>query len=99
MGKIEKWHFLPSHCKYFDKTFTEIFLEYSSISHIIFAHSSVSLVAMETKTQNKNIEKILKKLSPQKKPYALWGLDYVEMFIILAFTDFMGFYAPNFEEV
>ena len=54
---------------------------------------------METKTQNKNIEKILKKLSPQKKPYALWGLDYVEMFIILAFTDFMGFYAPNFEEV
>ena len=27
MGKIEKWHLLPSHCRYFDKTFIEMFLE------------------------------------------------------------------------
>ena len=35
MGKIAKWHLLPSHCRYFDKTFTEMFLEKSWIRHII----------------------------------------------------------------
>ena len=31
MGRIEKWHLLPSHCRYFNKTFIEVFLEKSSI--------------------------------------------------------------------
>ena len=45
---------------------------------------------METKMwKKKKIEKILKKLSPQK-PYALWGWDFVEMFIILAFISLVG---------
>ena len=27
MGKIEKCHLLPSHCRYFDKTFIEMVLK------------------------------------------------------------------------
>ena len=27
MGKIEKWHLLPSYCKYLDNCFTEMFLK------------------------------------------------------------------------
>ena len=26
MGKTEKWHLLPSHCRYFDNTYIEMFL-------------------------------------------------------------------------
>ena len=34
-GKLKKRHLLPGHCGYIDKTFTEIFLEWSCIIHII----------------------------------------------------------------
>ena len=36
MGKIEKWYLLPSHCRYFNKSFIEMFLEKSSISCVCF---------------------------------------------------------------
>ena len=32
MGIIENWHLLQSHCRHFEKTFIEMFLELSSIS-------------------------------------------------------------------
>ena len=34
MGKIEKRHLLPGNCRYFDKTFLELVLEKSNMSHI-----------------------------------------------------------------
>ena len=36
MGRVEKWHLLPSHCRYFNKTFIEMFTEKSSISRVCF---------------------------------------------------------------
>ena len=36
MGKHENWHLLLSHCRYFDKSFTEMFLEWSSTKHTFF---------------------------------------------------------------
>ena len=36
MGKNENWHLLLSHCRFFDKTFTEMFLEWSSTNHMNF---------------------------------------------------------------
>ena len=65
MGKIEKWHFLPSHCRYVDKTFIEMFLEMSTISYVFFGPLLLLLVAMETEMPKK-MEKIRKKLSPLK---------------------------------
>ena len=35
LGRIEKWHLLSSHCRYY-KTFIEMFLEKSSISRVCF---------------------------------------------------------------
>ena len=34
MGKIEKRHLLSRNCRHFDKTFIEMFLEKSFVSHI-----------------------------------------------------------------
>ena len=39
MGKV-KIEILLSHCRYFDKTFTEMFLEWSSTKHNIFVLTS-----------------------------------------------------------
>ena len=39
-GKNENWHLLLSHCRYFDKSFTEMFLEWSSAKHTIFVVTS-----------------------------------------------------------
>ena len=39
-GKNENWHLLLSHCRYFDKSFTEMFLEWSSTNHMNFVHIS-----------------------------------------------------------
>ena len=36
MGKNENWHLLLSQCRFFDKTFTEMFLEWSSTKHTFF---------------------------------------------------------------
>ena len=47
--KIEKkMHLLPSNCRYFDKTFIEMFLVKSCFSHIYLAYCSFVLVATET---------------------------------------------------
>ena len=35
-GENENWHLLPSQCRYFDRTFTEMFLEWSSFSLEVF---------------------------------------------------------------
>ena len=61
MGRIGKLHVLQNHCRYFNKTFIEMFLEKSSINHVYLARCSYLFVEMETKMQKlKN-----KKLSPQ----------------------------------
>ena len=39
-GKSENWPLLLSHCRYFEKNFTEVFLELSSAKHIIFVKIS-----------------------------------------------------------
>ena len=54
MGNIEKRKFLPSNCRYFDKTFIEMILEKFCFSHIFLAYCSFVLVAMETIMQKKN---------------------------------------------
>ena len=57
MCGIEKWHLLPSHCRYFNKTFIEmIFLISLLLAVCVLVHYSYLLVAMETKMQkNKTI--------------------------------------------
>ena len=40
MGKNEHCHLLLSHCRYFDKSFTEMFLEWSSTKHTFFVVTS-----------------------------------------------------------
>ena len=32
-GKSENWHLLLFHCRYFDKCFSELFIEWSSTKH------------------------------------------------------------------
>ena len=39
-GKSENWDLLLSHCKYFDKSFTEMFVEWLSTKHIILDQTS-----------------------------------------------------------
>ena len=39
-GKSENWHLLLSHCRYFDKSFAEMFAEWSSTKHIILDQTS-----------------------------------------------------------
>ena len=39
-GKSENWPLLLSHCRYFDKSFTEIFHEFSSAELIIFVQTA-----------------------------------------------------------
>ena len=34
-GKSENWPLLLSHCRYFDKSFSEIFIEWSSTKHVL----------------------------------------------------------------
>ena len=49
-GKNENWHLLLSHCRYFDKSFAEMFLEKSSTKPINCVHTAeFILVAMATK--------------------------------------------------
>ena len=38
--KKENWHLLLSHCRYFDKSFTEMFLEWSSTKRTFFVVTS-----------------------------------------------------------
>ena len=40
MGKNENWNLLLSHCRYFDRNFTELFLEWSSTSYMNFVQIS-----------------------------------------------------------
>ena len=56
-GKSENWDLLPSHCSYFDISFTEMFVEWISIKHIILSNLPIWLVAMSTERLNlqKNI--------------------------------------------
>ena len=63
IGKIEKRHLLPSLCRYFDKTFTEMFLEKTSISFMFFGPLLILMVAMETKQEKKKKKKTLNHLS------------------------------------
>ena len=50
----ENWHLLLSYCRYFDKSFTKMFLEWSSTKHIFFCccYLLICLVPMATKRQN-----------------------------------------------
>ena len=53
MGKIEKWQFFLSHCRYFDKTASEMFLEWSSTRQMTAAEPRFLIVAMATKSKKK----------------------------------------------
>ena len=57
-GKSENWHLLISHCRYFDKSFSEIFVEWSSAKplNLIGCHGN----------QKVNFWKNIKKSTPQK---------------------------------
>ena len=39
-GKNENWHLFLSHCRYFDKSFSEMFVEWASTKHILFVQTS-----------------------------------------------------------
>ena len=39
-GKSENWHLLLFHCRYFDKSFSEMFIEWSSTKHTILVLTS-----------------------------------------------------------
>ena len=60
MGKIEKRHLLPRNCRYFDKTFIEMFLEKSFISHI-YGLLLVCIGCHENHKEKKKGKKLLKK--------------------------------------
>ena len=52
-GKSENWDLLLSHCRYFDKSVTEMFLEYSPLQTIWFCPNRwFCLVAMATEMLN-----------------------------------------------
>ena len=58
-GKNENWHLLLIHCRYFDESFLEMFVEWSSTKHIgPLPNLSIRLVVMATKMLN--LQKILK---------------------------------------
>ena len=46
--KSENCDLLLSHCRYFDKSFTEMFVEWSSTKHIILVQTSLTLVVKAT---------------------------------------------------
>ena len=50
--KNENWHLLLYQCRYFDKTFTEMFLEWSSTKHNFCPNLSFLLVVMATERLN-----------------------------------------------
>ena len=58
MGRIEKCHLLSSHCRYFNKTFIEMFLEKSSISYVCFGSRLIFIGC----NGNQNAKKINKKI-------------------------------------
>ena len=39
-GKSENWHLLLTHCRDFDKSFSEMFVEWSSTKRLLFDHTS-----------------------------------------------------------
>ena len=63
MGKLKR-HLLTSNYRYFDKTFTKIFLEKACITYVFLAHCLFSLVAMKTKMQT-NMKKNIKNISSE----------------------------------
>ena len=63
MGKNENWHLLQFHCRYFDESFLEMFVELSSTKHILFAQTSQFDWLL---WQPKGLRKIFKKSIPQK---------------------------------
>ena len=68
IGRIEKWHLLPSHCKYFNKTFIAMYLEMSFVSPVCFGSLLIVIGCngnQNAKIMRKKVQKIYKKLSPQ----------------------------------
>ena len=68
MGKHENWHLLLSHCRYFDKSFTEMFLEWSSTKHTFSVVTS--LVGYHGNQKAKFANCFPQKSTPQK---VVWG--------------------------
>ena len=91
MGKIEKMAFIVrSHCRYFDKTFTEMFLEWSSIKQMIFLPSAhFNWLPLQPKCRKyKKIS--LKIISPE----TIWniGLILCRNILCIIFYKFCVFY-------
>ena len=58
MGKNENWYLLLSHCRYFDRNFTEMFLEWSSTKHTFLGIFDWLPLHSNSKICQKNIKKI-----------------------------------------
>ena len=71
-GKIENLHLLLCHCRYFDKTFTDMFLVNIYKPHEIFASCTIWLVTMATKCLHIEI-KILK--NHLLRHYCMWLIN------------------------
>ena len=68
-GKNENRHLLLSHCRYFGKSFTEMFLKQSSTKHIIFVDTShFDWLSWQPKGWN------CKKYSKINSSKAIWGI-------------------------
>ena len=50
IGRIENWHLLRSHCRYFDKTFIEMSLKKSSFSHVCFGPLLILMICNGNQT-------------------------------------------------
>ena len=70
MGKIEKWHLLPSYRRYLDASFIEMFLKQVSISRIHFA----DLDHMTKMAAMPIYSKTPKKTSPEPVGQLQWNL-------------------------
>ena len=64
MGKNENWHLLLSHCRYCDKSLTEMFLLWSSTKHT-FNVVTLNLIGYHS-NQKAKFAKKYKKSTPQK---------------------------------
>ena len=80
-GKSENWDFLLSHCRYYDKSFTEMFVEWSSTKPIILVKTSIWLVSMASEMLNLR-KKYLK--NQLLRSYKRYKAEFADLFIILA---------------
>ena len=68
-GKNENWHLLLFHCRYFDKSFLEMFVEWSSTKYT-FLSKTLNLICCHG-NQKVKFAKNIKKINSSE---AIWGI-------------------------